>query len=512
MNNNNRIHLVFVHGWSVSHTNTYGGLPRRLIAELQAEGKTVSVNNIHLGRYISFHDEVKIKDIACAFQSAVEQEVTPILGSQERFICITHSTGGPVVRTWWNEFYQTQGRGRCPMSHLIMLAPANYGSALAQLGKARLSRIKSWFSGVEPGEGVLDWLELGSNDAFELNRQWIESHDNNIGANGIFPFVITGQSIDRKFYDCLNTYTGEPGSDGVVRVAAANLNGRYLRLVQQTPESVAVGKKGQQAWQADRLRKDAFVESPTTALKIIRGKSHSGNDLGIMKSVKASVNDKRSKDTVRAILDCIAVASKADYKAIAEQFQQESAAVQSIEKVEIEKNRLVSDTYFIHDRFSQLVIKVVDSEGYPVNDFDLLLTAGSESNPQRLPKGFFQDKQRNQKAKNTITFYLNYDIMVGTEAILDADKQVIRPASPGAQCLGIKVIPRPDKGFVHYLPCEISATSELLEGVLKPNSTTLIELVLQRVVYQNVMQLDKGTAARSFKKVKPEGRLVRPSE
>ena len=48
------------------------------------------------------------------------------------------------------------------MSHLIMLAPANYGSALAQLGKQRLSRIKSWFEGVEPGQGVLDWLELGS--------------------------------------------------------------------------------------------------------------------------------------------------------------------------------------------------------------------------------------------------------------------------------------------------------------------------------------------------------------
>eukprot|EP01031_Cornospumella_fuschlensis_P043536 gene43536-53229_t len=43
-----------------------------------------------------------------------------------------------------------------------MLAPANFGSALAQLGKGRVGRLKAWFSGVEPGQGVLDWLELGS--------------------------------------------------------------------------------------------------------------------------------------------------------------------------------------------------------------------------------------------------------------------------------------------------------------------------------------------------------------
>jgi len=35
---------------------------------------------------------------------------------------------------------------------------------------------------------------------------------------------LIGQSIDRHFYDQLNPYTGEMGSDGVVRTAGANLN------------------------------------------------------------------------------------------------------------------------------------------------------------------------------------------------------------------------------------------------------------------------------------------------
>jgi hypothetical protein len=72
-------------------------------------------------------------------------------------------------------FYAVSKDRVCPMSHLIMLAPANFGSALAQLGKSRISRLKTWFEGVEPGTGVLDWLELGSPEAWKLNRAWISS-------------------------------------------------------------------------------------------------------------------------------------------------------------------------------------------------------------------------------------------------------------------------------------------------------------------------------------------------
>ena len=119
---------------------------------------------------------------------------------------------------------------QCPLSHLVMLAPANHGSALAQLGKSRLSRIKSLFQGVDPGQRVLDWLELGSAGSWALNRSCL---DYDGVADGVFPFVLTGQSIDRKLYDALNSYTGEAGSDGVVRVASANLNYGLLRLVQE---------------------------------------------------------------------------------------------------------------------------------------------------------------------------------------------------------------------------------------------------------------------------------------
>ena len=56
-------------------------------------------------------------------------------GGRRRFACITHSTGGPVVREWLDRYHAQPGTlDACPMSHLVMLAPANFGSALAQLG------------------------------------------------------------------------------------------------------------------------------------------------------------------------------------------------------------------------------------------------------------------------------------------------------------------------------------------------------------------------------------------
>lgn len=274
----NKTVVVFVHGWSVTNTDTYGGLPARLRDEATAQGIDIQVKEIFLGRYISFHDEVRVGDISRAFRTAVEDELSSVLRDGTRFVCVTHSTGGPVIRDWWHRYYETVPRsGACPMSHLVMLAPANYGSALAQLGKGRLSRMKSWFGGVEPGQGVLDWLELGSEEAWDLNSQWVHSDGSQIGPKGVFPFVLTGQYIDRALYDNLNAYTGEIGSDGVVRVAAANLCGRYIELTQETPRRKP-GGGGE--FEAGRLEVGDFAEAPDTALRIIGGRSHSGKGHG----------------------------------------------------------------------------------------------------------------------------------------------------------------------------------------------------------------------------------------
>ena len=485
--------LVFVHGYSVTNLDTYGELPLRLRNEALAKGFEVKIENIYLGRYISFNDEVRIDDVSRAMQLAVQEQIP----TGTRFICITHSTGGPVVRNWWRLFYESLN-STCPMSHLIMLAPANHGSTLAQLGKTRLSRVKSWFDGVEPGQKILDWLELGSNEAWQLNIDWILNGGKHISEKGIFPFVLTGQDIDRKLYDHINSYTGELGSDGVVRVASANLNSRYIKLKQQIPQRVNNNLS------AINLEVADHYEAPQTALRILSKKSHSGDTMGIMRSVLKESSDQNNAETISAIFDCIAVTSSQDYTNLCQIFSSQTESVQKNFLVETEK-KLLKNTSYIHDRYCMVIFRLQDSEGYPVTNFDLVLT-GPGNDPDMLPAGFFADRQCNRLNSNTITYFFNYDVMVGAEAITK-DGEVIRKALPGIDSLGLMIQPRPDEGFIRYLPCKINATKELFEKAITPNATTLIDIELRRVVSNEIFRFEKPDedhiSDKSFKDTKP---------
>ncbi|HEY4108315.1 hypothetical protein [Puia sp.] len=501
------INLVFVHGWSVTNLNTYGQLPLRLRAEFAAHGETAAIHEIWLARYISFHDEVQLADISRAFQAAIDEQLAGIVAAGERFIVITHSTGGPVLRDWWARYWKSSAKPG-PMSHLIMLAPANFGSALAQLGKGTLGRLRSWTQGVQPGQGVLDWLELGSAPAWALNTDWITTAQSPAGANGFYPFVIVGQSIDRQLYDNLNSYTGEIGSDGCVRSAGANLNADMV-IIKQNLSTAADGslQDGDPALE--------YHTAPATPFLIVKGKSHSGDTMGIMTSIKAETTDAPSQETVNAILTAIRVANEADYANAINSFAAQTAANQQIQRLESVSDRLITLTkrYFIHDRFCMVIFRLLDTEGNALKDFDLLFTAGDNS-PNHLPEGFFADRQQNSHHPETITYFVNYDILKGAPAVTDGAKTV-REAAPGITKLGLQVKPRPDSGFVHYRPLEIVAQPEFFDKMVKPNSTILVDIRLKRLVSKEVFRLEGplGPAmpddkAGNFKDVDPGNLFV----
>lgn len=490
--------VVFVHGWSVSDTRTYGGLPERLAAESSSAGLAIDVRQIFLGKYVSFRDEVRVEDLARGFEAAVRRELGGLVKRGDRFACITHSTGGPVVREWWKRHCVDLDR-RCPMSHLVMLAPANFGSALSQLGKGRISRIKNWFHGVEPGSGVLDWLELGSPEARELNLDWIRHGAGRIGARGVFPFVLTGQTIDRRMYDHLVPLTAEIGSDGVVRAASANLNAGYVRLEQQAPQAVR-GKRGKFA--APRLKMTETIDAPPVAFRLIPGCSHSGPSKGIQRSVRKTAGHPKGAETVQAILRCLRVKGKRDYDALRLHFERESHEVERRERVEIDDRVLLPDSHFIHDCHAMVIVRVEDERGFPIAEADLILTGGREHDPNHLPKGFLSHVQRNRRHAGTLTYFFNHDVMAGCLAATEGER-TFRDALPGVGYLGLQLQPRPDTGLVHYLPCDLRASSRVLETFVRPNRTTLVDIVLRRVVREGVFRLDRGTDRRVFRRDPP---------
>ena len=98
--------VLFVHGWSVRHTDTYGELPAWLARQPGPDGRPFTVEDVFLGKYISFDDTVTVDDIARALESALQDQLGSRFKKGERFAAITHSTGGPVVRAWMDLFWK----------------------------------------------------------------------------------------------------------------------------------------------------------------------------------------------------------------------------------------------------------------------------------------------------------------------------------------------------------------------------------------------------------------------
>ncbi len=483
-----RLIVVFVHGWSVTSTSTYGALPQRL--RRQAADR-LDIKHIWLGKYVSFQDEVQLRDITRAFEAALQRALGAEIAAGRRFACITHSTGGPVVRDWLDRYYvQPKRLDACPLSHLIMLAPANFGSALAQLGKSRLSRLKTLLQGVEPGEGVLNWLELGSPESWELNRRWLENADPARTRRPVFHFVLTGQSIDHKLYDHVNSYTGEVGSDGVVRAAAANLNANYLRLEQVEPtlKDGAISRRRPDLL-AGGFHKTAELDRQTTAFLIVPGVSHSGARMGILRSVK---DDDQPHPTVTAVLRCLQVTSLVEYNEVAREFAEQTEQTVTNEQVEKDARTFLPDLRIIHDPHTMVIVRVQDDTGQVVPAFDLKLT-GDRHDPNRLPQGFLADRQCNRRHRSTLTFFLNHGLLAGGSALVDPfdrkGEKVLRPETPGIGELGFVIEPHNTDGLVHNLSCELVASAEVYASLLRPHQATLLDIVLRRVVRERVFDL-----------------------
>ena len=195
-----------------------------------------------------------------------------------------------------------------------------------------------------------------------------------------------------------------------------------------------------------------------------------------------------------------------DYAAVFDNFSSQTAAVQEQERVEDRSVIGPFDHQVIVDRCCMLIFRVHDDEGNAINDFDLILTAGKDGNPNHLPPGFLVDRQRNHLDPGTVTFYLNYARMLGSNAITYKGKQ-LRPALPACTHLGLHVNPYPQDGFVMYQPATLTASVKNLANFIKPNQTTIVDIVVRRIVREGVARLSRKASPEDFTK-QPAGKPV----
>lgn len=209
-------HVAIVHGWSDS-SSSFRDLRDFLV------GHDYDVHQIWLGDYVSTDDDVRVEDVAKRMNVVVE---TMMDDGQlpSSFDLIVHSTGALVAREW---MWRLHAAGKpIPVKRFLMLAPANFGSRLAGLGKSMIGRItKGWNNWFQTGTQMLNALELASEYQWDLARRDLLDADGEgtgpYGAGKVWPFTIVGTSGYTSF---LRGIANEDGADGTVRAAAANLN------------------------------------------------------------------------------------------------------------------------------------------------------------------------------------------------------------------------------------------------------------------------------------------------
>jgi hypothetical protein len=454
--------LVFVHGWSATTTGTYGSLPAALKQHADARGSSFAAADIYLSEFVTFVDTVTMDDLVRAFDSALRA----LSLSDARFDCITHSTGALVIREW------VRMRALAPASfsaigvrHLVMLAPANFGSALAQLGKSRVGRLRAWWNGVEPGQRILDWLELGSEPLLALNLAHIHGADPL--ADGIFMYVLSGDRPDRSLYDHLNAYTGEDGSDGVVRLAAANLNATHVQLVQHDTGGLVA----------------TTTRAPRTAFRLVPGAAHSGEH-GIMAATATMVD---------LIAQCLAVRTKNDYLALTDAFD-EANHLRDAQRIEREPAGLFDGRIHMHDPRSMVTVRLRDDRGEPLHEGEFLWTAHGSAD--LLPRGFMLDRQANPYDDTVITMFLNYAVLAGDNAVFD-EGHLVRQATPGRRPYGVAIRPANASPLVAHSAGTTDTHADVLPW-LGPHRTTVIDVVLKRKVHEGVFRLHHGVSQDDF--------------
>lgn len=218
--------VIILHGWSDNSTSF-----QPLADWLKGQG--FAVVDIFLGDYLSMNDEITLFDLGFAFQLALKKN--GIAQKRHNFDLIVHSTGGLVAMEYLRQVCINTDDGSLdasltPICHLCMLAPANFGSPLAALGKSVVGRFAkgwSWSHFGESGQQILNALELASPYSFDLGL-----HD--LFQPGFRLFspenIITTIMIGTTAYTGIASVTHENGSDGTVRVSTANLNVTYLSL------------------------------------------------------------------------------------------------------------------------------------------------------------------------------------------------------------------------------------------------------------------------------------------
>ena len=283
--------IIILHGWN-STSASFERLATLLRAALHRD-----VSIISLADYLSLEDEVRFDDLTTAMHAAWKRHELPTrTGGVD---AIVHSTGALVIRDWLQRHY---GPDRSPVKHLVMLAPANFGSSLAHKGRSFIARGTLGFirkregRPFETGTRILRGLELASPHTWRLAER------DRFGAGGLRyqpGNVLCTVLVGNTGYRGIRSIVNEDGSDGTVRVSTANMNCVRIRAeFPANPEQVG-----------HDVTYELEPSSGSTAFGVMDGHTHGSITLapGDGESPATPVRSTRDRTLLAHIVDALSV-------------------------------------------------------------------------------------------------------------------------------------------------------------------------------------------------------------
>lgn len=467
--------VLIIHGWSDTSKSF-----RSLAAFLEKHDYKPKL--LWLGDYISKDDDVRVEDVARRMAEVIDEKMST--GELDKtFDMIVHSTGGLVARAWLTSRYKGAAAS-CPLKRLIMLAPANYGSKLAASGKSFLGRVvKGYDNWFQSGQAMLNDLELSSQFQWDLAQRDIlippgSDSTTYYGESLVWPFVIVGTHPYANFF---RQIVNEDGSDGTVRVCAANLNARGVTIdfSQQNPGKLFT------VWES-RVGCDvplAVLPTRTHGSVVDPERADKDNREGIAET------DDEKQLLGRLILEALACPNFAAYNAIQTAWNQitENTAARRFSPPDGAKPE-----YF--NQYLQMNSSVVDDHGIPVDDYFLEFF----SNPKKKndsADAYLHTKVIEDVKKNSINPSLRNLFFDRTELVEGYYKLLPNRVDPTlfmsicAASLGknISYFEREKEGAEQWVP--IHMEGEGMGKWLKRNTTHFVQIIIPRKPARNVFRL-----------------------
>ena len=456
--------IVILHGWSDVSASFE---PLAMLLRAKLPGRAISI--IELADYLTMEDEIRFDDIVSAMENAWRRRGLPTgKGSVD---AIVHSTGGPVIRDWLQRNYESDD---APIRHLVMLAPANFGSPLAHKGRSLAGRIwkglivkRPHGAAFETGTRVLKGLELASPYTWNLaERDRFEEGGEMYSPGNVLCTVLVGQ--DGGGFS--NAIANEDGWDGTVRVATANMDCARIRVVVPAEPYVV-----------DAVVHEPEMSSGATAFGVLDRHDHGSIKLADTegRSVAQVERTRRYRDLLSDIVKALTV-NDDDFE------QWRKTLAERNQRLLIRAKRARSPE---KHGYQNTVVRVQDQYGVGVEDFLIEFFEKDDDRPRfsrKLHRTAFRSVHAYSDDRSYRSFYIDCTVLS-------------RNIDKIHEFLGMSITAHPEmnaRAPVGFVPFGEGGRGGLrimqseINNIFVPNRTLLLTLQLTRRQSEAVFQLN----------------------